>query len=91
MFLFNITHGSYYHALLGVIFLSFPGNQIKEIGFYTGAAYLASLILELPTGYISDRFGHKNSLILSKFLKAASTLCFIAGNNVWRYTAGAVL
>jgi len=51
---------------------------------------LASFLFEIPSGYFSDRFGHKKTLILSKVFMFLSTLCFLIGHDVVYFAIGSI-
>jgi MFS family permease len=45
------------------------------VGSVLAAGDLALMILELPTGWFADRFGHRTSLIVGSLLQVAGMLC----------------
>lgn len=64
-----------------IIFLPFIVYYFQELGFSIGkiailnsAAALALFFFEIPSGYIADRFGRKNSLILSVIMQIISMI-----------------
>lgn len=89
-FVFGLTHRRNYISLLSIYFLTFPDNTVKQIGLYTWIWSLASFLFEIPSGYLADRFGHKNVLILAKILMVLTTLSFILWDNVYWFIAGSV-
>ncbi len=50
-----------------------------------------SFLLEIPSGYFSDNFGHKNALILAKISMIGSLLSFIYANGIPLFILGSVL
>ena len=62
----------------------------EPVEAFASAGFLASFLIEIPTGYFADRFGHKNSLILAKVFKILSTLSFVLGTNIYWFVAGSV-
>lgn len=90
IWIYVFTNRRAYIPLLGIYFLTFPDNTIKQIWFYTAVWALTSFIFEIPSGYFSDRFGHKKTLILAKIFMLLSTLCFIVGNSVVYFAIGSV-
>ena len=75
-FVFILTSRRNYIPILSLYFLSLPNTAANQIGIYTGIAWLAGFFLEIPSGYLSDKFGHKKTLILAKFSIIISTLLF---------------
>ena len=69
-----------YTMILAVYFLTLPGVTIPQVGLYAAVGYLTEFLLEIPTGYLSDRLGHKKMLILSRISALLGVICFIVGN-----------
>lgn len=66
------------------IFLVEEGSvTLEQIALIASITAVASLLLELPSGYFSDRFGHKQSLVLGTFLAAFSTLAYVISPGFW--------
>ncbi len=87
-FLIILTNRRNYIPILSIYFLSLPDANAKQIGLYTGIGFLAGFLLEIPSGYIADKFGHKKALILAKFSMLASTLFFISGKSIPYFILG---
>jgi MFS family permease len=77
--------------LLSIFFLTLPDTTAKQIGFYTGIGFIASLIFEIPSSYFADKVGHKITLITAKILMILSTLMFIFANSFWYFVIGSAL
>lgn len=59
-----------------ILFLDNRGLTLAQIGLLE-SIWLASIILsELPTGYIADRLGQRNSVLIGTFVIAVSTGAF---------------
>ena len=56
---------------------------IKDIGFIDAIAFGIGLLIEIPSGFISDRLGRKTSLICANFLQFLGS--FIITISVTRY------
>jgi MFS family permease len=68
-------------SYLGVIFtiyLSQLGYSTMTVGFVVTTAYAASAVLTALWGYLSDRYGRKNILILLAALTIVSNLIYRA-------------
>lgn len=91
LFLFHLTHRRNYFAILAIFFLTLPDTNAKQIGFYMGAGYLTSFLLEIPSGYISDKIGHKQTLIISKVCLVFATLAFIFAKSIFLFVVGSIL
>lgn len=79
-FLFSLSQRRNFMPILSIYFLTLPNTMANQIGFYTGIGALFSFFLEIPSGYFSDRFGHKNTLVLSKFFMCVSLCSYILGS-----------
>ncbi|WP_158413646.1 MFS transporter [Haladaptatus cibarius] len=53
------------------LFLLLRGLSFTQIGITGTATALAAIIGEIPTGYVGDRIGRRNSLIISQLLFAS--------------------
>jgi MFS family permease len=72
-------------SYLGVIFtiyLSQLGYSTMTVGFVVTTAYAASAVLTALWGYLSDRFGRKNILILLAALTIVSNLIYIFSSHL---------
>ena len=87
-FLVILTSRRNYIPILAIYFLTLPNTTAQQIGLYTGIGWLAGFFLEIPSGYLSDKWGHKKVLILAKFSLLISTLFFIFGNSLLYFILG---
>jgi len=55
------------------------------------ATMLASVLLELPTGVLSDWMGRKKTMVLGSVLAVLSVACYAAASGIWLLIVGAVL
>jgi len=80
---FILSQRRLFYALIGIYFLTLPGmsEQVQMLGWFMTAGSAASFLFEIPSGYFSDIFGHKKTLVLSKILIIASTLLYIFANH----------
>ncbi len=72
-------------SYLGVIFtiyLSQLGYSTITVGFVVTTAYTASAVLTALWGYLSDRYGRKNILILLAALTIVSNLIYIFSSHL---------
>lgn len=68
-------------AILGAYYLTIPGVTPQTIGTILLASTLASFLFEIPSGYMSDKVGHKQTLVLSRILMLLSTLSFLVSES----------
>ncbi len=91
LLLVALTHKRYYLPLLSVYFLTLPDATAQQIGLWAGIAYLAESLFELPSGYISDRIGHKKMIIFSKISMLVAVGVLIFATSLWSFIIAAVL
>lgn len=72
---FNIT------SAIWVLYLSYKGLNLVEIGLLESIFHLTSFLCEIPTGAIADIYGKKISVILGRVLSVLSTLLIIYSNS----------
>ena len=87
-FLIILTNRRNYYPILAIYFLTLANTTAQQIGLYIGIGWFAGFLLEIPSGYISDNWGHKKTLILAKFSMLISTLFFVFGNSLPYFILG---
>ena len=78
-FSFNIP------SAIWVLYLSFKGLTLVEIGFLESIFHLTSFLCEVPTGAIADIYGRKTSLIIGRILSFISTAFMIFSDSFTGY------
>jgi len=68
-----------------VLFFQENGLTLKEIFILQALFSVAVVILEVPTGYLSDRFGRKNSIIIGYFLGAIGHTVYSLSFGFWGF------
>ncbi len=86
-----VTNKRVFAAILSAFYLTIPDVTAKSIGLIMLISTLASFILEIPSGYISDKIGHKEALIISRIFTVASTVAFLFSDNFWYLAMAGVL
>lgn len=87
-FIYSLTNRRHYITILSIYFLTLPNATVNQIGLYMGIGNLIGFLFEIPSGYFSDRFGHKKTLILAKIMMVLSTLSFIFIQNFYGFVLG---
>jgi len=79
-------------AWLPVFFLYFSEQlSLPEILLLEAIYYISVVIVEVPSGYLSDRIGRRRTLLLSCIALLAAYLCFLISNEFAGYAAGQIL
>ncbi len=74
-----------------MLFLSFRGLSLVEIGLVEAVYQLSSLVFGIPAGAIGDLIGRKASLILSVLTKILSYVLILVSHDIIGYTASFIL
>jgi len=61
-----VTNKRLYQPILGISLLTVPGTTAATLGTMLLAGSMAALLFELPSGYISDKMGHKQAIVLAR-------------------------
>lgn len=65
-------------------YLQQKGLSIREVSMYSVVYNICTAVSEVPTGYIGDRIGRKNSIITGTILLACQAgLMVVAQEKVW--------
>ncbi len=69
-------------AILSVYYLTIPDVTASTIGTFILIGSLAGFLFEVPSGYLSDKIGHKTALVISRIATLLSTLFFLFAESV---------
>jgi len=69
-------------AILGAYYLTIPDVNAAGVGIILLAGSLAGFVFEIPSGYFSDKIGHKQALVISRLFILLSTVLFLVANNI---------
>ena len=64
---------------------------LKEVGIIDALAFLVGILFEFPSGLISDRWGRKNSLILSQLFQFAGSFVITFSSNLYEIGIGFII
>jgi len=59
--------------------------------YLTLVGQLTGFLFEIPSGYLSDKFGHKKALIFARTAMIFSTACYIFASEIWWFFLGTIL
>ena len=65
-----------------------PLDQVIQL---SAVYYLSVFVLEVPSGYFSDRIGRRTTLLIAACALILSYSCFIVGAGFWWFAAGQFL
>lgn len=68
-----------------MLFLAYRGMSLLQIGILESLFHINSLLMEIPTGIIADRFGRKTSRVIGRFAALISTALMISSHSFWMF------
>lgn len=63
--------------LIAILLVDDGHLSLAQLGIIASVTALTQIILEVPTGYIADKWGHKKSIVFGSLLSAISVLPYI--------------
>ncbi|MEV6424125.1 MFS transporter [Streptomyces sp. NPDC051662] len=76
---------------VSIVWMLAQGMTLPEIAIIDSLALTLGLLIDIPTGFISDRFGRKLTLIGANIFQAASFLVFALSHDFWQFLIAAIL
>lgn len=78
-------------SAIWVLYLSFKGMSLIEIGILESIYHITGVLFELPTGIIADLYGKKFSVVTGRILSVISCILMITSNSFWGFGLAFVL
>lgn len=82
-YLFVATQAAWFTTPIWNIFLLSKGLSFTQLGILNSAWWAANVLGELPTGYIGDRIGRRNGLVIGAFTHTVCVLVFGTLDTFW--------
>ncbi len=74
-----------------VLFWQSNGLNLKQIMLLQSGFALTVFILEIPTGYLADRWGRRNTLVLGCCFGFAAYISYATSETFWRFLLAEIL
>ena len=94
----NVRLYPHYHALfalmawLPIFFLFFSDFvSLDQVLQLEAIYYFTVVLIEVPSGYFSDRFGRRPTLVISALAMSTAYLFFVAGSSFGAFAVGQIL
>lgn len=84
-YLFRFTANFGLTGAVWVLYLSYNGMSLGQIGLLEGFFHIVSFLLEIPTGAMADLLGRKRTLLLGRISAIISGLLMITAHHFWSY------
>jgi MFS family permease len=81
-YLLRLFSGLIFTYVIYAIFLLSRGITVAELATYASLTVIFSTVLDIPTGYVADRFGRKFSVALSYFIGGLTNLALTFVTNL---------
>lgn len=99
MILKNIRKNYFYTFLanaglseaIWMLYLAYRGMSLVEIGLLESIFHITSLLMEVPTGAVADRYGRRTSRVLGRGVALVSTLLMLSATDFLTIAAAFVL
>lgn len=78
-------------SAIWVLYLSFKGMSLIEIGILESIYHITGVLFELPTGAIADLYGKKFSVVTGRIVSVISCILMITSNSFWGFGLAFVL
>lgn len=72
-------------SCIWVLYLSYCGMNLGQIGILEGIYHITSMLFEVPSGAMADLLGRKKSMVISRVLVAISCLIMLVSKNFWLF------
>lgn len=90
-YLFQFVKSSSLSEAVWVLFLAARGMNLIQIGLIESIFHITGMLMEVPTGFVADRYGRKTSRIIACGVALASSIIMIGSRSFWGYVLGFVL
>lgn len=74
-----------------VLFFQENGLSVREIFLLQALFSAAVIVFEIPTGYLSDRFGRRTSIIIGCCLGIIGHFVYVVGTGFWSFLIAEIL
>ncbi len=72
-----------YLAVIIIFATNYADISVMQFGVISAVTALFSLAIEIPSGYLSDRLGHKKALLFGSMMVAIAPLGFVVAPNFY--------
>lgn len=89
-YLFQFVRNTSLSQGIWMLFLAFRGMNLIEIGLLESIFHITSMIMEVPTGFIADRYGRKTSRVMGRIMSLAACLIMIGSHSFFGFAVSFV-
>lgn len=85
-YIYNLLMNFDMTSAIWVLYLSYKGLSLAEIGIIEAIFHVSSVLGEIPTGAAADFIGKRTSIILGRIMSIVSGIIMIFGNNFFVFS-----
>lgn len=85
-YIYNLLMNFDMTSAIWVLYLSYKGLSLAEIGVIEAIFHVSSVLGEIPTGAAADFIGKRTSIILGRIMSVISGVIMIFGNNFFVFS-----
>lgn len=74
-----------------VLYLSFKGMNLIQIGLLEGIFHITGFIFEVPSGAMADLLGRKKTVLLGRFMCLSSRVIMIFSGSFWGFAIAFII
>lgn len=74
-----------------VLYLTFCGLNLAEIGILEGIYHFTSIVCEIPSGAVADLLGRKRSMVLGRACVAVSCVLMLLSEDFWLFALSFII
>ena len=90
-YLYSFLSSFTFSEAIWVLYLAYRGMSLVQIGLLESIFHLTSMLMELPTGIVADRYGRKASRVLSRAVALLASVLMILGHTFAGFALAFVL
>lgn len=85
-YVYCLTRNNGLFVPVGILYLQDRGLGLDAVGFTQGIFLVALVAFQLPSGYLSDRLGHRNTLVLGCGVVTLTMVLYPFGYSLLSFT-----
>jgi len=86
IFMYIFTWRRNFRPLVPIFYMTLEWSSLAHFWFLSAISMGMWLLCEIPTGYLSDRIGHKKTLVMWKIAMVISTLFLLIWASFWHFS-----
>ncbi len=80
-YLYSFVSSFSFSEAIWMLYLAYRGMSLVQIGMLESIFHMTSMLMEIPTGIVADRFGRKFSRILSRGVAFSATVLMLSSRS----------